>query len=525
MWSGSGRERKATKPSEPGQFDSVWVGRFKLALSAMPPLVVRLGKACQLRARLLRIFIRSDRLELSILFDVSPDQSPILVSYLARDESVLGECAQCSRGSRLLTDACAHVQGGAFLFLSSLENFRLPEKSEPVAEPQPSFYPYSSSRPSGVFLTRLPPDWGFLIRTGLRQAMSHRSYLDWTNRFRQPTGHRLPEYSFWKTFHEAFFLEEIREWKGERYPLFFPKTNDPSEAIFKMERLPFYRPGETDRVSFKLAEPSWLYEGRWMSFEAVARFQGVWRIGGEVLPAHGSRWLERKHIRVLDVPSALILLPDSPAFPQTLIPFLECDPDADFTQGEWTDKLAMALELVKHSRIFFFWNGQPLEEVFSVQESWEPRIDLLHTDGQGLKIFPSVQSGQIRIPLFGPERNLQPDTHVQTDGSRTEFLKRDRQKELLLRNIVERTLRKSSTTAWIHLSQEEAHVFWKTGWKELEQEGFSRGVVESRSGKLLSGAVACHVFFELLEENAPRRKYLKAASTERVSSLLRPTST
>ena len=501
MLSGSVQERKATKPSESRQTDNEWKGRFIRALSTLPPLVVRLGKASQSRARLLGTVARTERLELSILFEDSLDRSPTSISYRSHEETVLGECAHCSRGWSPLEDACAHVQGGAFLFLSSLEKLPLPGEPGPVADPQPSFQAYAPSRPSGVFLSRLPPDWGFLIRTGLRQAMSHRSYLDWSNRFRQPTGHRLPEYSFWKAFHELFFLEEIREWKGERYPLFFPKPEIPSDALFNMDRLPFYRPGESAPVPWRLAQPSWHFEGRWMSGETGMRFQGVWHTGPEVFPARGTRWLERKHLRVLDARSAFVLLPDAFPLPLTLNPFLECDADTDVPLEEWTDRLAMAIELGKHTRIRFLWNGTLLEEAFSVHESWEPRIDLSYTEGQGLKICPSVQSRQVRIPLFGPERNLQPDIHVRLDGLKTEFLKRDRQKELLLRNAVERTLRKSSTTSWIHLTEEEARLFWKSGWSELEQEGFSRGEVESLSGQLLSGSLACHVLFDLGEEN------------------------
>ena len=500
MWSGSEQEKKATQPSDLSKSDRVWMDRLSLAVSGMPPLVIRLGKACQVRTKLLRAIVQSERLQLAILFDGSPESSPITVSFSITSDAVLGNCEDCSRDFIPLQDACVHVHGGAFLFLSSLENSRLSEKPEPFTGFQPPPRAYASSRPSGVFLTRLPPDWGFLIRTGLRQAMSHRSYLDWTNRFRQPTGHRLPEYPLWKAIHEVFFLEEIREWKGERYPLFFPKQDLPSSAALKMERLPFYRPGEAERISFKLAEPSWRFEGDWTSSITGVRFRGSWQTGNEEIPARGSRVLERKNFRFLDAPSALVLLPDSTPLPKSLIPFLECDPDETFPLTEWTEKLAVAMELGKHAKICFRWDGRPLEDVFSIRDRWEPRIDLIYMEGQGLKIYPSVRILDVRVPLFGPERNMQPDTHVRTDGSRTEFLKRDRQKELLLRNIVEKTLRKSSTTAWIHLSLEEAHSFWRTAWDELEQGGFLRGEVESRSGTLLEGPVACHVLFQLEEE-------------------------
>ena len=493
MSSGSARERKATQPSEHGPFDQIWMDRLGRAVSGMPPLVIRLGKACQDRAKILKTIALPERLEIAIVFEDPPDASPKNIVFSATGEAVLGNCDRCIRAWVSLEDACVHIQGGAFLYLSSRETSRSPKGPDPGTEPAASLRSYSPSRPSGVFLTRLPPDWGFLIRTGLRQAMSHRSYLDWSNRFRQPTGHRLPEYPIWKAIHEAFFLEEIREWRGERYPLFFPKPDAPLEMISERGGLHFYRPGETDPVPLMSAEPSWRFAGRWTSSETGFRFRGNWQTGKDDLPAKGSRWLERKRIRILDAPSALVLLQDPQPLPLSLAPFLDIDPDGAFPLEAWTDRIVNAMELGGHARLFFHWDGKKLEDVFSVRENWEPRIDLLYTEGQGLRISPSVQIRDVRIPLFGPERSLQPDIHVRQEDFRTEFLKRDRQKELLLRNVVEKVLRKSSTTAWVHLSPEESGYFWKTGWFELEQGGFSRGETETRSGRLLDGPASAHV--------------------------------
>jgi len=436
------------------------------------------------------------RLSVSLSLDGDEGAEKISVSYSRRPEGVCGSCGRCSASWVLLADACQHLHGGAFLYLVKIEESLSRKSPEPPPQTSSTFRDYAPSRPSGLFLVRFSSDWGFLIRTGLRSALSHRSYLDWTNRLRHPAAHRLPEYPIWKAIHEGFFLEDIREWSGERYPVFFPKNGSPFTGLIESGRLSLYRPGETHPLRLSAAVDNWRYVGRWSSSDEGFLFQGEWCLGEETVNGWQTQWLERKHCRLLEAPSCLYVLPGNPSLPPSLKGLLEINPHTPLPLPATAEKLAISLELRGHPRLAFQWGHGSLEEAFGIREDWKPQMDVQPLEGQSIRIFPYVRIGEVRVPLFGPDRIAQPDFQMVSESGKTLLLKRDRQSELLLRNVVEKAVRKSSTTAWIYLSEEESRGFWRSSWPEIEKAGFCRSTDEAHSGILLPGPINCHVRLE-----------------------------
>ena len=493
----SGQEKKAVKPSDlGGRIGDSWRAPIREILESLPPLARRLVDRFQVRSRVMDVIVSRDSLDLSISAEPQAERvSQHSVRIFRRGDDILGSCPEChTNGEVLLADGCSHLLGAvsALLLLprptpSAPERavLREDESHSPTYRPAP--------RPSGVFLINFASDWGFLIRTGARSALTEAFYRDWQNRFRLPGSTSRPEFRFWSDFHAAFSLEQIWESPKGRFPIFFPKPGFPWFSFIRDGRIPVFRPSAEDALSPLARENGWRYEGDWTENAGKVSFSGFWKSDSLSLPAYQTFWKEKKECRILLTDREIIDLSGMERFPEGLRRFLEkAEPGQERTLEEWGELISQALSL-SSGRVLFRWNGLPLQRSFELTDRWEARLDSKHSSRRGLRLFPYLFAHGVRIPLFGPERNVQPDLLFRPEGERIRILRRDRQAELFMRNVVERGLRKASTESWISLSPEDSLLFWGGAWKEMEKGGFRNGEMDTEDGTVLSGPVSCRV--------------------------------
>ncbi len=497
----SGEEKNFSNPSDFGSnIGDSWRTPIREVLDSLPPLSRRLLDRVQITSQIVSLIVSQDILDLVIAIDTQeegPKQHSLKV--VRQGKEILGSCPECQpNGEVLLADGCSHLLGG----VSSL--LVLPQSSSSLEEKpvfrQDEYYspPYRSTpRPFGAFLINFGTDWGFLMRTGVRSALTESFYRDWQNRFRLPGSTARPEFKFWRDFHNAFYLELIWESPKGRFPIFFPKPGFPWFAFVQEGRIPVFRPSGEDPLVPLGAGTGWSYEGDWIEKDGKSRFSGCWKSLDHNVPAYQTLWREKKECRILLTDREIIDLTETARFPESLKRFLEKgNPEHDRRVEEWGELIALALSL-SAGHVRFRWNGSPIQSLFELTDQWEPRLDTQHSSLRGIRIFPHLFASGIKIPLFGPERNLQPDILFRTEGERVRILRRDRQSELFMRNVVERGLRKASTESWIHLSPVETLSFWAGAWKELEKGGFRNGEMDTEDGTLLMGPGIFRVFLSL----------------------------
>lgn len=492
----SEQEKKAVKPSDLKRgIGDDWRTPIRDILETLPPLTRRLMDRLQIRTRVLSVNVSGSSLHFSISLE-SPEagQESFFLKLSRQDGRILGSCAACHPGNEvLLADGCSHLLGSVS---SLLLQEQIPSLVEEKGVPEDGSFlpPYRSlPRPSGVFLTSFASDWGFLIRTGNRSALTETLYRDCQNRFRLPGSTSRPEYRFWADFHAAFRLERIWESPNGRFPVFLPKEGFPWFSFVQEGRIPVFRPSVEQLLIPMGHGDLWRYEGEWTGTEGKVCFSGFWKSERSSLPAYQTSVFEKRDLRLLLTDREIIDLAASGRFPEGLRRFLEqVRPERGKTLEEWGDLISQALSL-SSERVHFFWNGIPVHDAFELIEEWEPRLDSKHSSRRGIRVFPHLFSCGTKIPLFGPERNLLPDLLIYPEGDRTRILRRDRQAELFMRNVVERELRKASTEAWIHLSQEDSVLFWGGVWKELQKGGFKNGEMDAEDGVLLHGPSSCGV--------------------------------
>ncbi|MHB1605233.1 MAG: DEAD/DEAH box helicase [Leptospirales bacterium] len=512
MSSESGQEKKAVKPSDlNGAIGDDWRTSIREILENLPPLTRRLMDRSQTRTRVLSVTVSTTTLRLSVPADNAQAERKALPLILSRqDGRLLGSCPECHpRNEVLLADGCSHLLGAVSSLLFHPENNPILQEKSASPENEEFLPPYRSlPRPSGVFLTSFASDWGFLIRTGVRSALTESLYRDWQNRFRLPGSTSRPEFKFWTDFHTVFRFERIWESSKGRFPIFLPKEEFPWFSFVQNSRIPVFRPSSENMLIPMDQKKDWRYEGSWTGTGGKMIFSGFWKSRQLSLPAFQTVLFEKRGLRLLMTDRELIDLSGSERFPEGLRRFLgQAVPDTRKTIEEWGDLIAEALSL-SSVHVHFFWNGSPLRNLFELNEEWEPRLDSKHSSARGIRIFPYLFSHGTKIPLFGPERNLLPDLLLCPEGERTRILRRDRQAELFMRNVVERGLKKASTESWIHLSPEDSTLFWGVSWKELQKGGFQNGETEAEDGILLSGPTSCRVRLSLAEGGMVRAEGL-----------------
>ncbi len=147
------------------------------------------------------------------------------------------------------------------------------------------------------------------------------------------------------------------------------------------------------------------------------------------------------------------------------------------------DMLWRASSLTSSALFSFRVENEPLlPGRFTGHGDWIPMIDIQDYQSEGIRLYPHLSVGQVTIPLFGVERNQAGDVLWEEDPAGEvplRLFRRNRQEELLFRNIVEKTLGRGSTEKWISFPEAKRSEFYSRLVQRLEAQGFTRGGIDS----------------------------------------------
>lgn len=431
--------------------------------------------------------------------------------YLREGGQVKSRCGECHPGEDVpLSSACVHALAGMTHLLNSgrWDVSVKPERTSYSALSIPDARTPALGRVpvriSGLFLVVSGSDWGFLLRTGTRSGLTEPVYHELTRRLRLPGGTSRPESRILLPFRSHFEMERVWETPNGRFPVFFPKEGSPWETFVSEGSLRVYRPGKEEPVSFHPSRYAWRYEGEWSGKGDEKTYDSRWREGDRVIPGEKADYLEKKGIRILATDTELFGLGRFRPVPAGFRAFLEkAVSEKTRSLSGWIDEFLFASS-VAFPEIRLTVDGLPVAERVRVWDRWDARIDARQSETRGIRLFPHLTAGSARIPLFGPDRNLIPDTGIEPDGDRVVLFRRDRQRELQMRNAIERILRRGSTEAWISIPTEESRRFWATLWPELERSGFEKGEISSEEGEILPGPTRFRLRLSLSEDGSVR---------------------
>jgi superfamily II DNA or RNA helicase len=472
-----------------------WPEEFRSLWAALPPLTRSLAERLASRSRLSPTTFEG-QIKKRYLAELAGDSlERYALAYHLEGGRVTSRCGECHPDADVpLETACVHSLAGLSHILNRGEwGFPALNKPSLAALPEPDTKPpttrFARVSIAGLFLVISGSDWGFILRTGPRSGLTEPAFLDMSSRIRQPGGTSRPESRILIPFLSHFEMDRVWETPNGRFPIFFPKEGGRWETFISEGLLPVYRPGKESPMSFHPSGAHWTFEAEWTGEGEDKIFRALWRDGVREIPGEKADYLEKNEIRVLATAEAIFGLGAFSGMPTGFRSFLEkSSSEMRRPMLEWIDELLYASSVDSHA-IRLKVDGKPVSECVQSLDRWTARMDIRQSEARGLRLFPHLVAGSARIPLFGPERNLIPETGILPDTGRVTLFRRDRQKELQMRNTVERLMKRGSTEAWISLPPEQTRIFWSTIWPELERSGFERGDVSSEDGEILPGPI------------------------------------
>ncbi len=498
-----------TRDTTGSDLGAPWPEEFRSLWASLAPLTRSLADRLSTRTRLTSISTDGSPPKRFLAELSGETHERYTLVYLKDGGQVTSRCGECHPGQDVpLSSACVHALAGMTHLLNSgrwdvsVTPERTPYLTLALPDAKPPALGRSAVKISGLFLVVSGSDWGFLLRTGTRSGLTEPLYQALTSRLRLPGGTSRPESRILQPFHAHFEMERVWETPNGRFPVFFPKEGSSWEAFVSEGALRVYRPGKEEPVSFHPSRYHWRYEGDWNGNGEEKTFDSRWREGNRVIPGDNAEYLEKKGIRILATDTDVFGLGRFRPVPAGFRSFLEkTASEKTRSLGGWIDEFLFASSIVSPG-IRLTVEGFPVAERIRVWDRWDARTDVRQSETRGIRLFPHLTAGSTRIPLFGPDRNLIPDTGIEPDGDRVVLFRRDRQKELQMRNAIERILKRGSTEAWVLLPPEETRKFWATLWPELERSGFERGEISSEDGEILPGPTRFRLLLSLSEDGS-----------------------
>ncbi len=188
---------------------------------------------------------------------------------------------------------------------------------------------------------------------------------------------------------------------------------------------------------------------------------------------------------------SLLFLSEETALPPRLRRIVErCGDSRPLSPAEWAPFLDLGESEGTRVTIEFLPSDQAPR--FGSRSKWTPTLRLAGRPGGGLLLTPELRyPDRTAIPLFGPERHRLGEYLEGAEGNGTVpfLIGRDREKELLARNLFEKVARLSSSSSTIHADPSQTKEILDRVAPELEARGFVIDRSALHEGSILPGPV------------------------------------
>ncbi len=299
-------------------------------------------------------------------------------------------------------------------------------------------------------------------------------------------------------FSRAFAPYLARIADGRRIPGYLPRTGG-QESLFRYLTLPGIRIlSARTKIPYRIECPESA-----PSVRLLARWRD--RPGGDVLldgsleiaqterPLRELLWMSFEGVSVIAGGGSLLFLGRGSPIPPLYRRLLEraIDP-RPLPQSEWAPLFDPGKTEEGPGPIAF--DPPELAPRFGSRSRWTPLLRISGRPGGGLLLTPEICCpDMISIPLFGPERHRLGD-HIQDPVPSPDgvpfLIGRDREKELVARNLFEKVARLSSSEASIPVSPDRAGEILDRVVPELLSKGFRIDRTALYDGSILPGPVS-----------------------------------
>ncbi len=471
---------------------------------SFPPL--RLSAARRLLEKMtvsLDIPTYEDLGEIHAQVQLSPGAPVSLIRLVEHGEGLLATCPLCHIRDDL---PCTHAI--AVLLVFREQHLESPSSPAPPDRPLPA-PPFRTDTSEGRRLRDLPCHTLLLAGTrknpyfvALTSRMSLMTHADFQLLEMTPRRHR-PDFLEAELFSRAFEPVTGHTGEGKTIPGFRPKPGNP-EALFRYLALPGIRIlSARTKQAYRIETPSQL---------PAIRFKAQWEnlvghdlcLGGEILldrsprPLNEMLWIGFESVSVLCGNGSLVFLSRENAGPSNLRRLLEIAGEGrSLTRFEWPALLEPLLTEPEFRESFEF---SPIGTFprFEARSAWKAVLRIVGRPEGGFFLTPELRyGGHPSVPLFGPERHRLGDYLVVGDSAEPGpiLIARDREKELLVRNVFEKVARISSPSESIPVDGEAVEDLLNRVVPELESQGFHIDKTGLHDGTILPGPV--HVFIDV----------------------------
>jgi len=402
-----------------------------------------------------------------------------------------------------LSASCSHVISALNYCLENDQCPFPPGKPKKTTEQDSvSQLPFPKSAPSSSLLLAEPavqtPDrllWyenhgdkGFVIADRSHVPIDLETSRSFTLRSRLPGySHRI-DGRFFLEIESCFQVDKVVIIGGRQVHLYRPKSIDllrrlSSSTFLSIEKC---NEGIWSSVIFLVSNLNWV--GTWSPNPDTRsiHLDSSWVISGKSYSSSDIQFFLLGGLPCIFLPGNMMVFLNQ-EFSDQLVSFLK---QSFYLHPE--DLLYKSQFLTSEQSLTIHLKGCRYPPVLLSGEKWEPFIDIRDLHRNGVNLFLYLRSGGIKIPLFGAQRLTSGDVLWCEDERYPDqlcLIHRDRQKELLYRNIVEKTLGRGSTEPWISFPDENRSIFYQKILPVLEKSGFLMGAIESSQHILYSGEV------------------------------------
>jgi len=428
---------------------------------------------------------------------LSREGEPASIALRSDHSGILASCPLCRTEQDL---PCTHAIAVLLIFRErTASRHPLPPA---LGKSLPSL-PFRTSRAETEELRELP--CLTLLLAGTRQApffvaltrkmtpMDHRQFrLLESGRGRGEGSLPLPALLFCR----AFEPHPAKGGDGRAVPGYRPRNGE-RETLSRYLALPGVRIlSARTKTSYRIESPLHCPPVRLMARWAdqpggEVLLEGEVEIGGRGRPVKDVLLINFDQFSLLVGGGSLLFLAREAAFPPMIRRLMERAGDSrPLSPGEWAPFLDPGMR--EGGAVSVEFHPPDLAPLFGSRSRWRPALRLTGRPGGGLLLTPELRyPDEAAIPLFGPERHRLGDYLPGKDrnDSFPLLLPRDREKELLARNLFEKVARLSSSSSGIPADLSQTGEILDRIVPELEALGFFIDKSEFYDGSILPGPV------------------------------------
>jgi len=331
-------------------------------------------------------------------------------------------------------------------------------------------------------------DKGFLLADRTHTPIDLETFRAFSLRSRLPGYSHRVDGRFFLDLESRFQVDKIIFVGGRQVNLFRPKS------IECLKRLLTGNPFIIEKCNGGIWSPviffmnTFHWNGTWVPNpdNRTIQLESSWVISDKVYPSSEIQFFLLGNLPCIFLPGNTLVFVNE-ELSDHLVSFLK---ESFYLHPD--DLLYKSQFLTPEQHLTFRLKGYPYPPIILTGEKWEPCVDVRDLHRKGVNMFVYLRSGGIKIAFFGSHRLTAGDVLWCDDARYPDqlcLIHRDRQKELLYRNIVEKSIGRGSTEPWISFSNENRSNVYQKILPALEKSGFSIGTIESSEHLLYSGEV------------------------------------